>query len=361
MAGLSYLDQQLPPGFRFNPTDEELIVHYLQNKVTSRPMPVSLIADIDLYKFDPWDLPSRALFGENEWFFFSPRDRKYPNGARPNRAAASGYWKATGTDKPILASCGNESLGVKKGLVFYKGRPPKGIKTDWIMHEYRLPDSLERPERRSGSMRLDDWVLCRVRHKFNAAKNIADDRDAMSADTLTGFYEVGEQQILQSKGPDLDVASNIFQSSFPALEYILASVDPFDACSNSSMSFQGSSTNSFLRGPSEPESPDKNVHSPHIHSPHIHSPHIHSPQIHSPHIHSPQIHSPLKRCIQNESRDGNVYPFSKKLNFSPDAGFGLARNDQQFCDQSSFHDQSISNPILEFQQLFGSMYTGNNM
>lgn len=81
---------------------------------------------------------AKATFGEQEWYFFSPRDRKYPNGARPNRAATSGYWKATGTDKPVLSSGSNQKVGVKKALVFYGGKPPKGIKTNWIMHEYRL-------------------------------------------------------------------------------------------------------------------------------------------------------------------------------------------------------------------------------
>ena len=74
---------------------------------------------------------AKAEFGEKEWYFFSPRDRKYPNGARPNRAAASGYWKATGTDKNIVASLAGgvrEHFGVKKALVFYKGKPPKGVK-----------------------------------------------------------------------------------------------------------------------------------------------------------------------------------------------------------------------------------------
>jgi hypothetical protein len=106
-----------------------------------------------------------AMLGDGEWFFFSPRDRKYPNGARPNRSAGSGYWKATGTDKPILAAGHTRHcLGVKKALVFYQGRSPKGTKTHWVMHEYRLLDAAAAAAA-SNSMRLDDWVLCRVRNK----------------------------------------------------------------------------------------------------------------------------------------------------------------------------------------------------
>ncbi|KAK9276967.1 hypothetical protein L1049_006506 [Liquidambar formosana] len=158
----------LPPGFRFHPTDEELIMYYLKNQATSRPCPVSIIPEVDIYKFDPWELPEKAEFGENEWYFFSPRDRKYPNGVRPNRATVSGYWKATGTDKAI--NSGSKYVGVKKALVFYKGRPPKGIKTDWIMHEYRLNGTRTQPNRHNGSMRLDDWVLCRIYKKRPAGR-----------------------------------------------------------------------------------------------------------------------------------------------------------------------------------------------
>ena len=78
-----------------------------------------------------------ALYGEKEWYFFSPRDRKYPNGSRPNRAAGTGYWKATGADKPVGTP---RPLAIKKALVFYAGKAPKGDKTNWIMHEYRLAD-----------------------------------------------------------------------------------------------------------------------------------------------------------------------------------------------------------------------------
>lgn len=131
--------QGLPPGFRFFPTDEELLVHYLCPKVSDELFSPTIIGEIDLYKFDPWVLPGKALFGEKEWYFLSHRDCKYPNSSRPNRAAGSGYWKATGTDKVIAV--GGRRLGIKKALVFYVGKAPKGFKTNWIMHEYRLCDS----------------------------------------------------------------------------------------------------------------------------------------------------------------------------------------------------------------------------
>ena len=52
----------LPPGFRFHPTDEELVVHYLKKKASSAPLPVAIIAEVDLYKFDPWELPGKTVY-----------------------------------------------------------------------------------------------------------------------------------------------------------------------------------------------------------------------------------------------------------------------------------------------------------
>ena len=75
---------------------------------------------------------------EQERYFFSTREAKYPNGNRSNRATISGYWKATGIDKQIVTSRSNQVVGMKKTLVFYGGKPPQGSRTDWIMHEYRL-------------------------------------------------------------------------------------------------------------------------------------------------------------------------------------------------------------------------------
>lgn len=192
----SHQQPQLPPGFRFHPTDEELVVHYLKKRVASVPLPVSIIAEVDLYKFDPWELPAKATFGEQEWYFFSPRDRKYPNGARPNRAATSGYWKATGTDKPVLTAGGTQKVGVKKALVFYGGKPPKGVKTNWIMHEYRLAENKTNNKppgcdlANKKSLRLDDWVLCRIYKKSNTQRAIDHERDDLNIDMMMGSSSI---------------------------------------------------------------------------------------------------------------------------------------------------------------------------
>ncbi|OIT05436.1 PREDICTED: NAC domain-containing protein 2-like [Nicotiana attenuata] len=177
---------ELPAGFRFHPTDEELVQHYLCRKCAGQPISVSIIAEIDLYKFDPWQLPEKALHGEKEWYFFSPRDRKYPNGSRPNRAAGTGYWKATGADKPVGKP---KTLGIKKALVFYAGKAPRGIKTNWIMHEYRLAN-VDRSAGKSNSLRLDDWVLCRIYNKKGTLEmhyNV-DNKEHL------GFEEVEEEE-----------------------------------------------------------------------------------------------------------------------------------------------------------------------
>ncbi|XP_057475336.1 NAC domain-containing protein 7-like [Actinidia eriantha] len=147
----------VPPGFRFHPTDEELVDYYLRRKVTCRRMEIDVIKDVDLYKIEPWDLQELCRIGtedQNDWYFFSHKDKKYPTGTRTNRATAAGFWKATGRDKAIYSK--HDLIGMRKTLVFYKGRAPNGQKSDWIMHEYRLETD------ENGTPQEEGWVVCRV-------------------------------------------------------------------------------------------------------------------------------------------------------------------------------------------------------
>ncbi|KAM7269455.1 hypothetical protein ACFE04_024952 [Oxalis oulophora] len=151
----------VPPGFRFHPTDEELLYYYLRKKVSYEAIDLDVIREIDLNKIEPWDLKDKCRIAsgpQNDWYFFSHKDKKYPTGTRTNRATSAGFWKATGRDKAIYMS-NSKRIGMRKTLVFYTGRAPHGNKTDWIMHEYRLEDD------NSNQLQEEGWVVCRVSKK----------------------------------------------------------------------------------------------------------------------------------------------------------------------------------------------------
>ncbi|KAL0388953.1 UNVERIFIED_CONTAM: NAC domain-containing protein 43 [Sesamum radiatum] len=104
---------------------------------------------------------------QNDWYFFSHKDKKYPTGMRTNRATAAGFWKATGRDKVVFSN--SRRIGMRKTLVFYEGRAPHGQKSDWIMHEYRLDENTTITDKRyimvPKAMQEDGWVVCRMLKK----------------------------------------------------------------------------------------------------------------------------------------------------------------------------------------------------
>ncbi|GAB4849233.1 hypothetical protein Ancab_004044 [Ancistrocladus abbreviatus] len=159
MSSLSMVEAKLPPGFRFHPRDDELVCDYLLKKVNNS-LDSSLLVEVDLNKCEPWEIPDIACIGGKEWYFYNQRDRKYATGLRTNRATLSGYWKATGKDRLIFRKC--NLVGMRKTLVFYQGRAPKGRKTNWVMHEFRAEGPLGPPKISSFK---EDWVLCRVLYK----------------------------------------------------------------------------------------------------------------------------------------------------------------------------------------------------
>ncbi|KAL3635302.1 hypothetical protein CASFOL_019849 [Castilleja foliolosa] len=147
----------LPPGFRFYPTDEELVLHFLHRKASLLPCHPNVIPDLHLHPYDPWDLDGKAMGEGKRWYFYSRRAQ--------SRITRTGYWQSIGIEEPIYSS-GGQIIGMKKYCVFYIGEPWEGVKTNWIMHEYRVLSSNQTSRsssrKKNSSSVNSKWVVCRV-------------------------------------------------------------------------------------------------------------------------------------------------------------------------------------------------------
>ncbi|KAG8660072.1 NAC domain-containing protein 6 [Manihot esculenta] len=203
------------PGFRFHPTEEELLDFYLKKMVLGKQIQYSdIIAFLDIYHHEPWDLPGLAKIGEREWYFFVPRERKHGHGGRPNRTTANGYWKATGSDRPIRCLTDPKRLlGLRKTLVFYTGRAPRGSKTDWVMNEYRLPTTCSIPK--------EDIVLCKIYRKATSLKVLeerASIEELARASQLTSSLSLPEEDALSCYDQQMNFGHCIYLQDTVAQE-----------------------------------------------------------------------------------------------------------------------------------------------
>lgn len=158
--------ENMPPGYRFYPTEEELISFYLHNKLEgvikdmNRVIPV-----VDIYAYNPSQLPQisgeASLRDTEQWFFFIPRQESEARGGRPKRLTNSGYWKATGSPNHVFSS-DNRIIGIKRTMVFYSGRAPNGTKTDWKMNEYTAIKGEPSSSNKTVPTLRKEFSLCRV-------------------------------------------------------------------------------------------------------------------------------------------------------------------------------------------------------
>ncbi|XVF33059.1 hypothetical protein REPUB_Repub17cG0135600 [Reevesia pubescens] len=122
-------------GFRFLPPDEQIISIFLLNKMKGSHESTRHIREVDLLRQEPWELPGLSIVRSTykEWFFFYKLNKISEK--KNDRTTEAGFWKSTGKDRDI--NYGGRVIGSKKTLVFYIGRPAHGVKTDWVMHEFR--------------------------------------------------------------------------------------------------------------------------------------------------------------------------------------------------------------------------------
>ncbi|MED6110405.1 hypothetical protein PIB30_042573 [Stylosanthes scabra] len=169
--------KQLPPGFLFSPTDEELVLHFLYSKASLLPCHPNIIPDLDLDLSDPFQLNGKALSSGNQYYFFSKVKEK--------KETENGYWKEIGESEAIMSSSSEneKKVGTKKKMVFHIGEAPHGIQTTWLMQEYHIsPSSSNNNHIIATSIRgrrkhdhdesWSKWVLCRVYEKKRTVRGV---------------------------------------------------------------------------------------------------------------------------------------------------------------------------------------------
>ncbi|KAK9910061.1 hypothetical protein M0R45_034036 [Rubus argutus] len=212
----------IPEGFRFHPSEEELLRDYLETQNQGTDSQINdIIPVIDVCNHEPRHLPAlvftRAEFLHNEcyysytqWYFFSPLHYKYSNSTRSNRTTEQGYWKITGKDRAIRARGSKAEIGRKRTLTFYlRCGETKPKKTDWVIHEYYHT---------AKGNQIGDFVLCCLKNKSDKFDH---DKDAP-------FFDGGEPGSGSSS-----MASNVEYQITEAQENLASKDDEAEPCSGS--------------------------------------------------------------------------------------------------------------------------------
>ncbi|KAG8503404.1 hypothetical protein CXB51_001377 [Gossypium anomalum] len=148
--------EDMPPRFRFYPTEEELVSFYLYNMLEGKQEDLNtlsinrVIPVVDIYEFNPWDLPSYLCHRDPEqWFFFIPRKESEARGGRPKRLTDTGYWKAAGSPGFVYALNGG-SIGVNRTMDKYP-QPLQLIPNNFLLRPLPSEVHISRPYPQDGN------------------------------------------------------------------------------------------------------------------------------------------------------------------------------------------------------------------
>ncbi|CAM6016571.1 unnamed protein product [Sphagnum balticum] len=178
----------LPAGVRFDPSDEELLVHLAakmgRSNMMSHPLIDDFISFLDgedgICGTHPEKLPGVKKDGSSCHFFHRP-SMAYTTGTRKRRKIhANGReevrWHKTGKTRPVLQN--RKVLGFKKIMVLYErvGKKSKNVKTNWVMHQYHLGENEEETD--------GELVVCKVffqKQPRNCSVNLGDEEQPWEA------------------------------------------------------------------------------------------------------------------------------------------------------------------------------------
>ncbi|XVF27934.1 hypothetical protein REPUB_Repub14bG0152300 [Reevesia pubescens] len=194
--------KRIPPGYRFVPTDEELVLLYLSKKARGEPVYTEAVIDKEIYgdnDMEPW-----KIFGEKssqKFYIFTKLKKKGKGKRNIERKAGCGTWKGQRTE-PVKDSQNNQ-VGFKKLFVF---QVKAGSSTSnnannghWLMHEFSLLND------------QSDYVLCEIRNK--RAINTVDDQPQRKKVRLSNSIEEEQDSFIGAATPASDEASGFAATS----------------------------------------------------------------------------------------------------------------------------------------------------
>ncbi|XP_058185607.1 uncharacterized protein LOC131302830 [Rhododendron vialii] len=158
-------DMIIPTGYVFRPTDEELLIHYLDRKCKHLSLPCNVVFERQIYGVGdkaPWQIFTKDdPWTENTVYVYTRLIKVTKNGDRVARTAGCGTWHAE-TGLECVTDDEGGVIGSKKTLCFRINNEPGVIDEEgerrghWIMHEYSLGDG-------KSSAGKGEYVLCRIR------------------------------------------------------------------------------------------------------------------------------------------------------------------------------------------------------
>ncbi|PAN41497.1 hypothetical protein PAHAL_8G047700 [Panicum hallii] len=195
----------LPPANKFDPTDADIVAHYLLPRAVGFPNPHGhAIIDADPCSCPPWEFMRRHGHADSDHAFFFGR----PRGPEPRKRAAravdpgedgvGGTWDGQRSEATrfVLSRGGGAGPGAARLEVTYKRHslsyyhgPQKSKTSGWVMHDYQIVD----PPHLSGT------VLYRVR--------ITDRRKQQQQQQEADAVTVAGHQVVPP-GPDQPGPSN---------------------------------------------------------------------------------------------------------------------------------------------------------
>ncbi|KAG5243707.1 NAC domain-containing protein [Salix suchowensis] len=150
-----------PVGWRFNPSDIELLDYYLRaKKYGGGPICEGIFGDFDLYRYDPQNIPQDKVHRHcnGRMYIFTPIYKLHKNGSKKGkRNTPNGHWKMNSSPIPVIENNDGQTIGTRSSLAFFDGHKRK---TRWLMYEFRLVDPPTQADENEGMM--DHCVLAVV-------------------------------------------------------------------------------------------------------------------------------------------------------------------------------------------------------